>query len=67
MGLDMLGVEAFEGTIARLLKEDQDGQNLRWMQPRCSSTAALSGGQELALSPGLKALPKRIHGAIQVE
>ena len=36
--LDVLGVEAFEGPIARLLEEDQDGQDLGRVQPRRASS-----------------------------
>ena len=58
---NLLAVEALEGPIPRLLKENEDGQDLARMQPGGSSTAPLSRGQQFALPQRLKALPERIH------
>jgi hypothetical protein len=40
--LDVLSVEPFKRAIPRLLEENEDGQDFRWMQPCGPSTAALS-------------------------
>jgi hypothetical protein len=41
-GLHVTGVERLEGAIAGLLEENQDGQDLRRVQPRRPSASALS-------------------------
>jgi hypothetical protein len=63
----MLSVEALEGPIARLLEEDEDGQDLRWVQPRGSTSLACAAAQQLTLPLRLEALPKGIHRTEQVE
>jgi len=63
MDLDVLAIEPLERPIARLLKENEDGQDLAGVQPRRSSTSALSGGEQFAFPQRLEALPKRIYRA----
>jgi len=65
--LDMLGVEAFERAIPRLLEEDEDGQDLCWVEPRGSTSLACAAAQQLALPLRLEPLPKGIHRTEQVE
>ena len=65
--LDVLGVEPFEGPIPRLLEEDEDGEDLRGMQPCCAAALACPTPQQLTLPLRLEALPKGVHGAKQVE
>jgi hypothetical protein len=67
MDLDVLGIGAFEGAIAGLLKENQDGEDLRWVQPCCTSAATMSGGEQLSLPQGFKVLPECIPRTIPVE
>src|SRR5262249_38058827 len=65
--LHLLGVEAFEGPIAGLLEENEDGEDLGRMQSGCPTTAALAGGEQFAFPQRLKALPKGVHRAKEVE
>jgi|SRR5690242_736383 len=70
MHLDILRVEGFERAVARLLKEDDNGDDLTGRQPRRSLPPSYAGwlrSQEFALPPRLKDAPKRIYGAEQVE
>jgi hypothetical protein len=39
---NLLAVEALEGPIPRLLKEDEDGEDLRRMQPGRASATTVS-------------------------
>jgi hypothetical protein len=67
MDLDMLRVEDFEGAIARLLEQDEDGEDLARMQPCCATTLTRPRRQQLALPLRLEPLPKGIHGAKEFE
>jgi len=67
VGLDVLAVEALEGPLPRLLKADEDREDLRRMDSGRSSTVPLSTGEPLAFPARFKALPKGVHGAIQVK
>jgi|GEM_PF-4567379 len=62
----IVGVEPFEGAIPRLLKEDQDGENLCWVQPCRPPTAAMARRQQFAFPQRFKAAPKRVHRARQI-
>src|SRR6185437_11473355 len=66
MALDVLGVVALEGAVARLLEQDQDRHDLAGMQPRCTAATA-TGRHLLPLPPRRKLLPERIHRVEQVE
>lgn len=67
MDLDVLGVERLERAVLGLLKEDGDGHEFTRMHPSCPAPMALGGRCLLLRPPGLKALPKRIDRAKQVE
>jgi hypothetical protein len=67
LDLDMLAIEAFEGPTSRLMKKEENRQDLGWVEPRRSSTSALSGCKRLMLPQRLKALRKRLHRAVQGE
>ena len=67
MRLDMLGVEAFEPAIPRLLEENEDREDLGGMESGAASTMSSPRRQQLALPERFKALPKGVHGAIQIE
>jgi len=65
--LHMLGIEPFAGPIAGLLQEDEDGQDLCWVQSGSAATVSLPRGEQLALPQRFKVLPEGIHRAIQIE
>ena len=58
MDLHILGVEALEGPIARLLKEDEDREDLRGMQPSRSSPTVLPAGGSSRSHSGSKRCQK---------
>lgn len=61
---DMLGIERFEGAVARYLKQDQHRHDLTRMES--CRPLALSPIRQLFLLPyRLELLPKRIHRTIQ--
>jgi hypothetical protein len=64
--LDVLGGEALEGALPRLLKEDEKGHDLAGTQAGGASTMT-SRADLLSFPQRLKALPKRVHRAIQIE
>jgi hypothetical protein len=65
--VDVLAGDPFEGPIARLLNEDEHGQDLGGVQPRRSASLPFPRGQQFTLPQRLEALPKPIHRAKQVE
>jgi hypothetical protein len=65
--LDVLGVAPLERPIPRLLEEDEDGEDLRWVQPCCPAALARPAAQQLTLPLRLEALPKGGDGAKEVE
>jgi hypothetical protein len=67
MHLDVLGVAPLEGALPRLLKEDEDGEDLRRVQPCWAAALACPAAQQLALPLRRKALPKGRHGAKESE
>jgi len=63
----VVGVERFEGAIVRLMKQDQDGHNLRECQ-FSGTIASLGGaGKTLLVPPGFKGSAKVIDMAEEFE
>jgi hypothetical protein len=65
--LDVSAVEPLERPIPRVLEEDENGEDLRWVQPGCPAALACAASQQLTLPLRLEALPKGGDGAKAVE
>jgi hypothetical protein len=65
--LDVLRVEPFERPIPRLREEDEDGEDLRGVQPGRSPSLTCPAAQQLPLPLRLEALPNGGNGAKEIE
>jgi len=65
--LDMLGVKALEGAIARLFEQDQVRHHLAGRQSGSAAPLAATRRELLLFPPRGKLLPERIHRSVQVE